>query len=136
MNILKVLTERRRIGNIGERAAARMLWRRGYRVLARNYAAVGAEIDIIARRADTVVFVEVKTRTLGHEDPREPRPASAVTPQKQRRLITTAKFFMGTQPKGYRLRFDVIEVLLDEKKRVRQIKHLESAFDSNSAHRM
>ena len=50
MNILKVLTPERRIGNLGERVAARHLRRKGYRILERNYTAAGAEIDIIAKK--------------------------------------------------------------------------------------
>lgn len=58
----------------GERAAARHLKRRGFRVLARNFRCGGGEIDIIALDRDTVVFIEVKTRTC--DDPEEPADVS------------------------------------------------------------
>ncbi|MBQ4071291.1 MAG: YraN family protein [Clostridia bacterium] len=136
MRILELLTERRRIGNVGERAAAKYLRRHGYKILRRNYVACGAEIDIIADDGIHTAFVEVKTRTLGREDPREPRPASAVTPEKQRKIISTAKFFRGEYFERRRMRFDIIEVFLDEKKKVVRINHLESAFNADTAHRM
>jgi len=136
MKILEILTEKRKIGNAGERAAVRHLKRHGYRIIAKNYVAAGAEIDIIARSCDTVVFVEVKTRTVGKTSPNEPRPASSVTSKKQRKIISAAKYFMGTHKKGYRMRFDVIEVLLDGKKKVQKISHLVSAFNYNTAHPM
>ena len=135
MNILKVLTERRKTGNIGEDAAAKFLRKHGYRILERNFAELGAEIDIIAKNREYYVFVEVKTRTLGHESPKEPRPASSVTPEKQRKIITVAKWYLGTVPKGRRIRFDVIEVYLNEEKEVQRIMHLENAFNYDTAHR-
>ena len=135
MNILKVLTERRKTGNVGEDAAAKFLRKHGYRILERNFAELGAEIDIIAKNREYYVFVEVKTRTLGHQSPKEPRPASSVTPEKQRKIITVAKWYLGTVPKGRRIRFDVIEVYLNEEKEVQRIMHLENAFNYNTAHR-
>lgn len=134
MNILKVLTERRETGNLGEHAAAIFLKKNGYKILKRNYEAVDYEIDIIAENKTTTVFVEVKTRTVGHQSPKEPRPASSVTPDKQRKIITAAKYFLGTHRVGKRVRFDIIEVYLDENKKVQNIMHLESAFNYNTAH--
>lgn len=136
MNILKVLTEKRLTGNVGEDAAARYLRKHGYKILERNYDALGGEIDIIARNRKYYVFVEVKTRTVGHESPKEPRPASAVTPEKQKKIITVAKWFLGSVPKGRKIRFDVIEVYLNEEKKVQKIMHLENAFNYNTAHNM
>ena len=135
MNILKVLTEKRKTGNIGEDAAARFLRKHGYRILERNYAELGAEIDIIAKNREYYVFVEVKTRTLGHQSPKEPRPASSVTPEKQGKIITVAKWYLGTVPKGRKIRFDVIEVYVNEEKEVQRIMHLENAFNYDTAHR-
>ena len=134
MKILEILTPKRLIGNIGERAAARRLRQDGYKILEKNYTALDAEIDIIAMKDGTVAFVEVKTRTLGHEDAREPRPASAVNPEKQRRIIKCSKAFMSANYKiKAKMRFDIIEVFLDENKRVAEIKHLISAFNYNTA---
>ncbi len=136
MNILKVLTEKRRIGNVGEAAAAKYLRRHGYRILRRNYEALDGEIDIIARNREYYVFVEVKTRTVGHMSPKESRPAAAVTPEKQRKIISVAKWFLGSVPKNRRLRFDIIEVYLNEEKEVLNIKHLENAFNYNTSRGM
>jgi hypothetical protein len=51
------------LGRRGERAAERHLRRCGYRIVARNFRAAGAEIDLIAMDGDTLVFVEMKTRS-------------------------------------------------------------------------
>ena len=134
MNILKILTERRKTGNTGENAAALYLKKKGYKILKRNYAPLDHEIDIIAENREFTVFVEVKTRTLGTENPSEPRPASAVTPKKQRGIISAAKYFLGTHKSGLKARLDIIEVYLDKRKKVQKILHLEGAFNLNSAH--
>ncbi len=50
-------------GNRGETLAAEHLMMKGYKILGRNYSSKWGEVDIIARIKDTVVFVEVKTKT-------------------------------------------------------------------------
>ena len=136
MNILKILTVKREIGNIGELAAVKFLRKNGYKILERNYVAAGYEIDIIAENRDYTVFTEVKTRTLGAQSPKEARPASSVTPEKQRKIIATAKYYLAAHASGRRIRFDVVEVYLDQSKKVHDIVHLKSAFNYNTAHNM
>ena len=136
MNILKVLTERRLTGNFGEDAAANLLKKKGYKILAKNHVEGDGEIDIIAADSEFTVFVEVKTRKYGVDNPVEPRAASSVTPEKQRRIIKVAKTYLAYNPTDKKIRFDVIEVYYDidgKKRSVREINHLESAFDLNTA---
>jgi putative endonuclease len=135
MNILKILTPARIKGNIGERTAAKYLRKKKYKILSRNYVAKNKEIDIIAENKQTVIFVEVKTRTENVSVKGEPRPASAVTPDKQRDIITVAKYYIAAQKINKRIRFDVIEVLLNENKKALKINHLENTFNLNSANR-
>ena len=137
MNILKILTPQRLIGNLGERQAVRFLRKRGYRILRRNYEARNAEIDIIARNKDTTAFIEVKTRSIESLGSKQSRPGSAVTAEKQRKIITAAKHYINHNPSATRFRFDVIEVYVENggsKPRVKEIKHLEGAFNMNTAY--
>ncbi len=137
MNILKILTPKRKLGNTGEDMACKYLKRKGYRILERNYVALNKEIDIIASINDITVFVEVKTRTAGRINPNEPRPASAVTPQKQRDIIKAARCYIArSRPEG-RIRFDVIEILArsdGNRTDAEKIHHIESAFNYNSSY--
>src|ERR1051325_6924403 len=72
-----------RRGARGEKLACRYLRRNGYKILFRNFRGhSGGEIDIVCRDRDTLVFVEVKTRT--RED--FGRPLEAVKRQKQRQI--------------------------------------------------
>ena len=135
MKILEILTEKRKTGNIGERAAARFLKRNGYKIIERNYADSQNEIDIIAENKEYTVFVEVKSRTVGHRSPKEPRPASAVNPEKQRKIISAAKYYTAFNREHKKLRFDIIEVYLtdEKKKKVKEILHLKAAFNYDTA---
>ena len=136
MNMLKILTPKRLIGNQGERAAARFLKKNGYKILERNFTALGAEIDIIARKENVTAFIEVKTRNVKYLGYKEARPGSSVTPDKQRKIIKTAAYYHSHHPSDTRLRLDVIEVYTEGDgvaNRIKEIKHIESAFDKNTA---
>ena len=136
MKILELKTVRRLLGNYGERVACRHLKRCGYRIEKRNFVADSHEIDIIASNKEYLVFVEVKTRTLGKENPNEPRPASSVTPEKQRAIIGASKFYTAFNPTRKKKRFDIIEIYVKQdfkRKIVAEIKHLQNAFNANTA---
>ena len=133
MKILEVLTGRRKIGNIGEKFAARLLKKKGYKILERNYVAFDSEIDIICKNKTTIAFVEVKTRTLGFDNPHERRPASAVTPEKQRKIISAAKCYLGTHERSAHARLDVVEVYLDSNGKPTRAVHIENSFNRNTA---
>ena len=136
MKILELKTIKRLLGNYGERVACRYLKRNGYRIEKRNFVGDSHEIDIIASDKETMLFVEVKTRTLGKENPNEPRPASSVTPKKQRAIISAAKMYSAFNPTSKKKRFDVIEVYVAsncKRKHVAEIKHLINTFNVNTA---
>lgn len=134
MKILDVLTKQRKIGNKGEKIAVKSLKKEGYKILERNYVAFSSEIDIIAENKTTLAFIEVKTRTVGKENPREARPASAVTPDKQRKIINAAKCYIATHRAEKRISLDVIEVYLTSDGRKDSVIHIENTFNRNSAY--
>ena len=133
MNILKILTPKRIVGNVGERAAQKYLKRHGYKILKTNFVSGDNEVDIIARRKNVIAYVEVKTRSVEHTSLYEPRPASSVDEKKQRGIIKVATHYHAYHGKGKRARFDIIEVLLKSGK-VDKINHLEGAFNKNTAY--
>ena len=114
-----------RRGARGERLACRHLRRNGYKVLFRNFRGrTGGEIDLVCRDHDTLVFVEVKTRTRQDFG----RPIAAVDRQKQKRIARggLAWLRMLDNP-DILFRFDVVEVLLLENARPR-IEIIQNAF--------
>ena len=116
--------ERGPFGKSGEEIAASHLIAEGYKILARNYRFRRYEIDIVARKEDTLVFVEVKTRSsqrFGH-------PVLSVTVPKTRRILEAASAYLERE-KLFQLqvRFDVI-TLLFIKSAPPRIEHIENAF--------
>jgi putative endonuclease len=111
------------LGNKGEDLAARYLRKRGYRILKRNYKAPTGEIDIIAEDSGTVVFVEVKTRT----DDQFGRPEEAVNYRKQRKIQSTALYYLSREKGEKRARFDIVSVYMKEKRK--EVEHIKDAFE-------
>ena len=114
---------RAEIGALGERLATEHLTGLGLRILARNWRCRYGELDVIAADpiTNTVVFVEVKTRTgdgfggLAH----------AVTEQKARRLRRLAALWLATQERRWAaVRIDVIGVRIG-RRRTPEISHLQ-----------
>lgn len=99
-----------RRGARGEKLARRFLKRSGYKILFRNFRGrTGGEIDIVCRDHDTLVFVEVKTRT--RED--FGRPLLAVDRAKQKRISRGALAWLRMlENPDILFRFDVVEVMI------------------------
>jgi putative endonuclease len=110
-------------GRVGEDVAAFHLERRGYAILARNYAVRGGEIDIIARDGEYIVFVEVKRRKNGAFG----LPRECLTPAQTARIKRAALVYATDLPSEQPYRFDVIEVL-DELHGECAVNHIIGAF--------
>lgn len=110
-------------GKAGEDLAARYLMQKGYDIVERNYHTRFGEIDIIARDARYLAFVEVKTRARGGlTDPLE-----SITPAKRGKIIRSALLYLQSHMTGLQPRFDVIGVIIGAGEKP-AIKHLENAF--------
>lgn len=117
--------ERLRLGESGEELAKRFLESSGYCIVARNWRCKLAEIDIIARDGETLVFIEVKTRT----DSAFGSPADAVTLRKQRQIGKAAQWYLAEHDLfGTPARFDVIAIVLGKGGR-HQVEHIPAAFE-------
>ncbi|HEX5700098.1 MAG TPA: YraN family protein [Rubrobacter sp.] len=110
-------------GAWGEDLALRYLIQHGYALVERNYRTRRGEIDLIVRKDDILVFVEVKLRRqTAFGDPLE-----AVTPRKQNTIRSVAEHYLYTRnPSFDTLRFDVIGILVDRPE-VR-LRHIKDAF--------
>lgn len=110
---------KRKEGAIYEVRAMNYLRAQGYRILDHNYYTKHGEIDIIAYRNKTYVFVEVKYRTSD----RYGKPYEAVTKAKRQRIMRSAiTFGQSNQCLGESMRFDIIDILREK------ITHYENAF--------
>lgn len=124
LNWLRRPDRRHALGRRGERAAARHLKRRRLRIIARNYRCPAGEVDLICTDRETIVFVEVKTRTSGDfQDPQD-----AVSTGQRQRLFQAARFFLmeaGAPPRP--ARFDVVIVIWPDQGRP-DIEHFQDAY--------
>lgn len=106
-------------GKKGEIAALKYIKKKGYKVLNQNFKTAIGEIDIIAKHKDTVVFIEVKSRT----DDNMGMPSQAVNYHKQKKIsLVACQYLKQNNLFGTSCRFDVIEICGGE------INHIQNAF--------
>ncbi|MEC9092935.1 MAG: YraN family protein [Planctomycetota bacterium] len=123
------------LGELGETAAVDYLRRKTYQVIERNVrihrASVNGEIDIVAVKNRTIVFVEVKTR----RSERKGEPWEAVDAAKQERIIGVANAYLAQENlKDQDCRYDIVSVIWGNENRPAEIRHLENAFDEREFH--
>lgn len=97
-------------GKYGEELASAYLQSQGYQIIFRNFYSKYGELDIVAKKNNCLVFIEVKTRTQD----RFGSPGEAVDARKQKHMAYAAKYFV--QRFGFHhtdMRFDVVEVQLN-----------------------
>jgi putative endonuclease len=125
---LRRLFPAKTLGQKGEAAAARFLRRRGYKIIALGDRLKHRdELDIVAVKGKTIVFIEVKTRVSSDVA----HPAEFVDAQKQRRLTRLAVTFLKRHGLlEYSAQFDVIAVTWPANRRHPKIEHIENAFDA------
>lgn len=114
----------KQIGNYGEEAAAKFLQKSGFKILERNYRYSRlCEIDIIAKNKDTIVFVEVKTRTstsFGH-------PFEAINKSKLSNVFKAGLFYLQNTQESYKnYRIDIISVIGNINDKNPKIEHLKN----------
>jgi putative endonuclease len=111
------------LGRRGERAAEKYLRRNGYRIVARNFRASGAEIDLVAMDGEVLLFVEVKTRRSREAG----APEEAVDERKQKRMRRAAEAFATRyRADDTEMRFDIVAV--DASGKRLEIELLRNAF--------
>jgi putative endonuclease len=118
--------QKKELGKKGEEKALRFLKKRGYCIIEKNYVCKMGEMDLIAKEKDTLVFIEVKTRTSTEFGP----PQLAVNSSKQRQLSKVALYFLKEKKlEDVKARFDVVAILLGQKGE--EIELIRDAFDLN-----
>jgi putative endonuclease len=116
------------LGRLGEDLALEHLERLGYRVLDRNYRTRFGELDLVVCDDATIVFVEVKTRSVGSS---AGSALESMSPRKQRQVRGMAAAWLvesSGRPRSADLRFDVVAVTVDASARLVRLDHLEAAF--------
>jgi putative endonuclease len=111
-----------RLGISAESRAATYLMAKGYRIVARRWKSSVGEVDIVARRKQLLVFVEVKARD------RLDDAAECLTPRQQRRIAAAAAAWLAEHPEDAAsdIRFDAVLVAPG-----RLPRHIQAAFESD-----
>ncbi|WP_106792848.1 YraN family protein [Aquimarina sp. Aq78] len=116
------MAEHNVLGKKGEKMAVDFLIEKGYTILERNYRYLKHEVDIIARKENTVVAVEVKTRST----PEFGNPQDFVKPKQIQSLVKVIDHYVTDQDLDVEVRFDIIAII--KNKLGTRIEHLEDAF--------
>jgi len=96
-------------GKIGEQLACSALKKKGYKIIETNYRCRRGEIDIVAHQKNSLVFIEVRTKTgkaFGS-------PEESITAQKKQHLISTALDYLNSHrdlPENWRIDFVAVEL--------------------------
>ncbi len=98
---------RRGTGQSGEDAAVAYLEKRGFLIVERNWRCKAGEVDVVARDGETVVFVEVRTKSGGDYG----SGIESVTPRKLQRVSRLGEYYLEIHNlKNVPARVDVIGI--------------------------
>ncbi len=116
------MAEHNILGKKGEELAKQYLVEKGYKIRHLNWRHKKNEIDIIAKKNNFLVVIEVKTRTNDYfENPKE-----AVTKKKQKNIINATEAYINEYDINLETRFDIVAVTLSNNKK--EIEHIKDAF--------
>ncbi len=111
------------LGKKGEAIAASFLQRKGYEIIDENWCYGKAEVDLIALYDDTIIFIEVKTRSGNYFA----EPEDFVDAKKQKLFAEAAEEYVFLVDHKGEIRFDIIAILIKNDQSF-DIKHIEDAW--------
>ena len=116
------MAQHNELGKKGEQLAVDFLIENGYKIVERNYRFDKAEVDIIARKEDTLAIIEVKTRSTSDFG----NPQDFVKPKQIKRLVKAVDEYVTVNKLDVEVRFDIVAIV--QKNKGSNIEHLENAF--------
>lgn len=108
-------------GRLGESTAKEYLEKKGYKILERNYRTRYAEIDLVVQHGDSLVFVEVRTKT----GDRFGTPEESLTPWKKERLRRNAAAYVAKANWTGPYRLDAVCIVLKPDQSIERLAHYE-----------
>lgn len=113
---------RTEVGRLGEEFARKYLEKKGYRILEQNYRTRYAEIDLVAKQKDVLVFVEVRTK-VGEQFG---SPEDTINQGKLRKVKRNAEAYVSRVKWNKLYRVDAVCVVLGDDYAVRRLCHYEN----------
>ncbi len=124
-SVALMVSTRQELGRWGESLAADFLAQKGYTIIALNRRTSHGEIDLIAKQRDTLIFVEVKTRSTDVYG----LPEASVTASKRSHLIASAQAYLQEHPDpNVEWRIDVVVIRKLKSSNQPEIIHFENAI--------
>jgi len=114
-------SKKRLFGDLGENTACSYLKKSGYSIIKRNYQTKFGEIDIIAKKENQLIFIEVKSSNFDSEIP----PEDNLTKAKIKKLLKTIELYLLSNRFSREIphRLDLIAVKLDKNTQKAKLKH-------------
>ncbi|HEX9090881.1 MAG TPA: YraN family protein [Anaerolineales bacterium] len=113
------------LGRMGESIAISFLEKQGYTILEKNYRTPYGEIDVISKLAESIIFVEVKTRASSTLGP----PEISVTRRKAEHMRCAAEYYIQQHPElNNDWRVDVIAIQMQTGDQPARIEHFENVI--------
>jgi putative endonuclease len=112
------MTDRIQKGKEGEATAEQFLMNKGFEIVARNYRFKRSEIDLIVRKKDWLVFVEVRMRSssaFGY-------PEQTIGRNKRKKIMEGAAQYLEESKWEGNVRYDIVAIQKNE------VTHFEDAF--------
>ncbi len=116
------MAEHNELGKLGEELAVDFLRKAGYEILETNWVFQKAEVDIIAKKANVLAIIEVKTRS----DISFGLPQEAVKQKKIQLLVKAVNEYVIRKDLDVAVRFDIISIVKSGNSFITD--HLEDAF--------
>ena len=120
-DIIKSSGKKVELGRKGEEIAAEFLEESGYQILKRNYMIGHSDIDILAQKNNSLVFIEVRTKS---KDDRG-MPEETLTKKKLRRMKNTAEMYIAFNKYEGLARLDAVCIILDSSGNTKHLEHYE-----------
>ncbi|MBT8296273.1 MAG: YraN family protein [Gramella sp.] len=116
------MAEHNELGRKGEELAVEYLLLKEFKILERNYRFQKAEVDIIARRGNTLIAAEVKTRST----PEFGDPQDFVKRKQIQQLVKAMNHYVEESGLDVEVRFDIIAII--KNKAGTKVEHIQDAF--------
>ena len=116
------MADHNELGKEGEQFAIEYLQKNGYLILEKNYRFLKAEVDVIAEKENTIIAIEVKTRSTDYfGDPQD-----FINQKKIKLMVSAMDNYVVDRDLDVEVQFDIIAII--KQKSVFQIEHLKDAF--------
>ena len=116
------MAQHNELGKLGEDLAVDYLLEHGYTILDRNYRFEKAEVDILSQKGNTLIVVEVKTRSSADFG----NPQDFVTPKQIKQLVKAVDQYINNNDLNVEVRFDIIAII--KQGATFDIEHIKDAF--------